>query len=85
MYMYNWFTLLYTWNQHNIVNLLYSNKNFLKNYTQGAGWPWLGAGVRGSVPFFPTFLSISVLHPDAEIPHLESLAAVERGRVKMAY
>ena len=31
MYMYNWFTLLYTWNWHNIVNQLYSNKNFLKN------------------------------------------------------
>lgn len=27
MYMYHWFTLLYTWNQHNIVNQLYSNKN----------------------------------------------------------
>jgi len=31
MYMYNWFTLLYTWNEHNIVNQLYSNKIF-KNY-----------------------------------------------------
>ena len=27
VYMYNWFTLLYTWNQHNIVDQLYSNKN----------------------------------------------------------
>ena len=26
MYMYNWFTLLYTWNYDNIVNQLYSNK-----------------------------------------------------------
>ena len=26
MYMYNWFTLLYTWNKHNIVNELLSNK-----------------------------------------------------------
>ena len=24
MYMYNWITLLYTWNHHNIVNQLYS-------------------------------------------------------------
>ena len=24
--MYNWWTLLYTWNYHNIVNQLYSNK-----------------------------------------------------------
>ena len=30
MYMYNWYTLLYTWYQHNIVNQLYSNKNFNK-------------------------------------------------------
>ena len=28
MYMYNWFTLLYIWNKHNIVNQLYFNKNF---------------------------------------------------------
>ena len=27
MYMHNWFTLLYTWNYHHIVNQLYSNKN----------------------------------------------------------
>ena len=27
MHMYNWFTLLYTLNWHNIVNQLYSNKN----------------------------------------------------------
>lgn len=25
-YMYNWFILLYTWNKHNIVIQLYSNK-----------------------------------------------------------
>ena len=25
MYMYNWITLLYTWNQHNIVDQQYSN------------------------------------------------------------
>ena len=31
MYMHNWFTLLYTWNYHNTVNQLYSNKkNFYK-------------------------------------------------------
>ena len=29
-YMYDWFTLLYTWNEHSVVNQLYSNKNFLK-------------------------------------------------------
>ena len=27
--MYNWITLLDTWNSHNIVNQLYSNKIFL--------------------------------------------------------
>ena len=25
-YMYNWFMLQYTWNYHNIVNQVYSNK-----------------------------------------------------------
>ena len=25
-HVYNWLTLLYTWNQQNIVNQLYSNK-----------------------------------------------------------
>ena len=30
MYMYNWFTLLYTWNYHNIVHQPYSNKNIFK-------------------------------------------------------
>ena len=30
MYMHNWFTLLYTWNEHNLVYQLHSNKN-LKN------------------------------------------------------
>ena len=30
MYMYNWLTLLYTWNQFNIINQLYSSKNFFK-------------------------------------------------------
>ena len=33
--MYNWFTLLYSRNQHNIVNQLYSNKNFFKKDTEG--------------------------------------------------
>ena len=28
--MYNWFTFLYAWNQHNIVNQLYSNKLFFQ-------------------------------------------------------
>ena len=28
--MYNWITLLYTWNQHNIVNQLYANIKFKK-------------------------------------------------------
>ena len=27
--MYNWFTMLYTWNEYNIVTQLYSNDNFL--------------------------------------------------------
>ena len=31
--MYNWITLLYTWNQHNIANQLYSNIKF-KNLQQ---------------------------------------------------
>ena len=26
MYTYKWFTLLYTWNEHNIANQLYSNE-----------------------------------------------------------
>ena len=26
MYMYNWFTLLYTWNKYNFVNQLYASK-----------------------------------------------------------
>ena len=28
MCMYNWFTLLHTWNEYSIVNQLYSNTNF---------------------------------------------------------
>ena len=35
-YMHNWFMLLYTWNWHNVVNQLYSNKknnyNVLSTY-----------------------------------------------------
>ena len=32
--VYNWFTLLYTWNLHNTVHQLYSNRNcFKKNYS----------------------------------------------------
>ena len=30
MYMCKWSTFLYTWNQHNIVSQIYSNKNFFK-------------------------------------------------------
>ena len=26
MYTYNWFILLYTWKQHNIINQLYFDK-----------------------------------------------------------
>ena len=29
--MFNFFTLLYAWNEHNIVNQLYSNKFFFFN------------------------------------------------------
>ena len=29
--MYNWITLLYTWNSHNIVNQLYFHKKILKS------------------------------------------------------
>lgn len=29
MYLYGWFTLLYTWNQHNNVNHLYSNTMYI--------------------------------------------------------
>ena len=29
--MYNWITLLYTWNEHNIVNQLYSNIKLKKS------------------------------------------------------
>ena len=31
MYVHNWFTSLYSWNEHNIVDQLYSNKNFKEN------------------------------------------------------
>ena len=31
MYVRNWFTSLYSWNEHNIVDQLYSNKNFKEN------------------------------------------------------
>ena len=30
MCMYNWFTLLHTWNKYSIVNQLYSDTNFFK-------------------------------------------------------
>ena len=30
MYMYNWFTLSYTWNQNTIIDQLYSSEIFLK-------------------------------------------------------
>ena len=33
IYIYIWFTLLYTWNKHNIVNQLYSNNYFKKNFS----------------------------------------------------
>ena len=29
--MYNWITLVYTWNYHNIVNERYSNRKFKNN------------------------------------------------------
>ena len=54
--MYKRFTLLYTWNQHNIVNQLYPNKNFkkLKNgdFPRGAVVKNLpaNAGDTGSSP-----------------------------------
>ena len=35
--MFNWFTLLYTWNYHNMVRQLYSNKeSFLRAYYKAA-------------------------------------------------
>ena len=34
MYMYIWFTLLYSRNQHNIVKELYSNKNYKKEHSE---------------------------------------------------
>ena len=34
MYMHNWFTLLYSWKQHKIINQLKSNKNLKKNVKQ---------------------------------------------------
>ena len=30
IYIYNWIPLLYTWNQHNIVNQLYSKIKYKK-------------------------------------------------------
>ena len=38
MHMYNWITLLYTWNYHNIVNQLYSNKKFKKFNKNFQAW-----------------------------------------------
>ena len=51
--MYNWITLLYTWNEHIIVNQLYFNKNLKKDMTSSMlqpkyhsyidqKWKWLG-------------------------------------------
>ena len=37
--MYNWFALLYTWNQHNFVNQLYANKKFFKSGGINNGLP----------------------------------------------
>ena len=56
--MYNWITLLYTWNYHHIVNQLYSNKYFLKNeqfYLKAAlpGKPQFPVG--GELSSFPFF------------------------------
>ena len=33
--MYNWITLLYTWNEHNIVYQPFSNKKEKKNILEG--------------------------------------------------
>ena len=43
MYVYNWITLLYTWNQHNIVNQLYSNKIKIKKKKKTVT-KWVGHG-----------------------------------------
>ena len=40
--MYNWITLLYTWNKHNIVNQLYPNKIIFQMSSDIAKYP-LGA------------------------------------------
>ena len=43
MCMYNWITLLYTWNEHNIVNQWYSNiklKNFKVRVIWASPVPW---------------------------------------------
>ena len=40
VYMYNWITLLYTWNEHNTINQLYSNiklKKKIKKRLEGHG------------------------------------------------
>ena len=38
--MYNWLTLLYRKNKHNIVNQLYSNKNIKKKKEMHDSWAY---------------------------------------------
>ena len=61
VYMQSWFTLHYTWNQHSIVNQLYSNNNFfLKNATflipckslHSLSWPHSFLSIQKHFPEF---------------------------------
>ena len=66
--MHNWFTLLYTWNQHNIVNQLYFNKKSVlnnKNYSlkklentkitwSFTSWLHFSRGIKKTILRFPS-------------------------------
>ena len=53
MYMYNWFTLLYTWNEHNIINQLYSNINWkIKSQKDGKNHSNLWDNIKITFMYF---------------------------------
>ena len=84
--MHNWITLLYTWNYHNTVNQLYSNKKF-KNFNKNfQAWlllfPYNWSTSMYTVPLqtgerlclFLALLSLCSLLEKAMAPHSSMLA-----------